>query len=68
MQGDVIGRGENVDPQAEYGYEEHQARSEEQRTGRSIGGSLEGVHSLAFGRLLLSTGGTLQAGGEILGN
>lgn len=30
-QGDVIGRGENVDPQADYGYEEHLARSEEKR-------------------------------------
>ncbi|MBW04050.1 Synaptic vesicle membrane protein VAT-1 homolog-like, partial [Eschrichtius robustus] len=49
MQGDVIGRGENEDPQAEYGYEEHQARSEEQRTGGSIGGSLEGSSNMVTG-------------------
>lgn len=48
---------ENVDSQVECRYEEHQARSGHLGRGRSFGGALEGVHSLEFGRLLLSTGG-----------
>lgn len=49
--------GETVDPPVEYGYEEHQARSEDSGMGRPIRCALEGVHCVTFEMLLLSTGG-----------